>query len=189
MQQSRNPMGFALHDMLGLPRPQMPNPAGALPQDRMDVIGGPQTQRHGFLAPGSKGAMIAGIIGDALAGATGGQPLYTQSLMRDREQQREETQWTRRQASQLQNEMALKQYEASLKSPEQTALEKDTNAYIAMDAPHRAAYDAMHPIYRTGPDGLPYATQRPGLAPTRPIGGLTPVAGGPTSPTSGRFRR
>lgn len=86
----QSPLGLSLSKMLMPGAEPAPKPAG------------------GLFKPGSKGQIIAGIIGDALAAASGGSPVFTQNLMaqrqREQELQAQEAQWTRRrQAERTQN--------------------------------------------------------------------------------------
>ncbi len=90
--------------------------------------------------PRSKGQMIAGIIGDTLASISGGQPLYTQSVLRDRQQaqqdQREDVQWTRRRDIANQDRRADREWEIANRAPnefdrllEATGVAKGTPEY------------------------------------------------------------
>lgn len=85
----RNPLGVGLQQSI-------------LPGDQPDYaqmpggMGMSAPKKQGLFAPGSKGQMIAGIIADALAGATGRAPVFGQMMQQQRQQQAEEAQWTRR---------------------------------------------------------------------------------------------
>lgn len=88
MQAMRKPLGKALESAI------MP---GDQPEYMPAGLGMQSPQKkQGLFAPGSKGQMIAGIIGDTLASLSGGQPVFTQMLAQQRQQQAEEAQWTRR---------------------------------------------------------------------------------------------
>lgn len=101
----RPKLGITLQDIMGqggMTPPYMPQQGGSTPPyvpaqagiaPEMDVP-------KGFLAPGGKGAMIAGILGDGLARASGGEAVFLPMMaaqQRDAQRaQQEQVQWDRR---------------------------------------------------------------------------------------------
>ena len=157
--------------------------------------------------PRSKGQMIAGIIGDTLASISGGQPLYTQSVLRDRQQaqqdQREEVQWTRRREAENQDWTNREAWKRA--NPEPSSMERDAATWQRMGPDQRQAYlesKRGDPFVTTSlPNGQFYAGPQSGLlgaltgqgapastTPTAPVGKLRPVGGGASNGTGG-FQR
>ncbi len=197
----RNPLGKSLASMImpgdqadyGMPR--MPAPMGTPPQQ----------QSGGLFKQGSKGQIIAGIIGDTLASLSGGAPVFTQSLMqqrqRDQDMQAQEAQWTRRREADRED----KQWEWQNKPREDDAfsammrsagIDPASDAGKAFYAQRLQKQVAEPDVITTLPNGQLYAGPRSGLAQAltggiasvaKPVGKLTPIAGGPT-PASGTFR-
>ncbi len=152
-----------------------------------------------------------GILGDTLAGAAGGQPMYAQHLyqqkaMRERQQQQlaqladerayREQEWTRQKewvrdnpepqdplkpTALIQNIEYLRQLDPDL-----------TEADLARIA--RDNINAPKPIEVTNPETGEVRMVWPGMggqtsaAPAKPVGKLKPY-GGPTQPASGNFQR
>lgn len=181
-----------------------PMPAGmGFPEMTPGQGMGQPAPKGGLFAPGSKAQIIAGIIGDALAGATGGAPVFGQMRMQERQRQQqqaaEEAQWSRRREADRED----KQWEWANK-PKDDAIPpilRDAMAWQNMSEDQRKAYTAMQEAQRGPitmlPNGMAYVRD-PALAaqigmpaasaPAAPVGKLTPLDGGPTPPASGRFR-
>ena len=197
MKPDRRPrLGLSLEDIMGVKRPV----DGMAPDLGM---GEPQKKR-GFLAPGSKGAMIAGILGDALAVAGGGQAVTIPTMIAERRRGQdmaaEEAQWSRRREQMRED----KQWEWQNK-PREDAIPpilRDAQAWQNMTPEQRAAYGEMQKaragdpdVTLTLPNGQLYVGPKSGIqaalggANPRPVGRLTPIEGGPTPPASGGFRR
>lgn len=188
----RNPLGFALQNAIRPPSPF--NPSG-------DLMSAPaQPQGKGLL--GGKGAMLAGILGDALSQASGGQAVVLPQMLAERERarrsQEEEAQWTRRRTAQNQDWMAHEQWKLDNKPPEVSPMERDLKFWQGLDPAGQAAYRAMQAAKpQFIPDGMgggQWVTVPGGGAPAAPPGPppgvtFTPLDnGGPTPPASGGFR-
>lgn len=196
MPRRRPGLGISLEDIMGTtPKPDF----GAMtPGMGMDE----PPKKQGFLAPGSKGQIIAGIIGDTLASLSGGSPMFTQTLLaqrqRDQDMQAQDAQWTRRRAAERED----RQWEWSNK-PKDDAIPpilRDAQAWQNMTPEQRTAYQQMQDAQRGPitvlPNGQafirdPAIAQQLGVGggQPRPVGKLTPIDGGPTPPASGPFRR
>lgn len=192
----RNPLSKSLASMI-MPgdqpeygMPPMPAPTGT-----------PQEPPGGLFNPGSKGQIIAGIIGDALASLTGGAPVFTQNMMAERQRKQEmeasEAQWSRRRQAGRED----KQWEWANKPEEVPSIIRNAEAWGRMTPEQRTNYQAMQEaqagnVTTTLPNGQLYIGPKSGLAaalgggsaPAKPVGKLTPIAGGPTPPASGTFR-
>jgi hypothetical protein len=155
-----------------------------------------------------RGQLIAGILADALAGAMGRPGQFAQTLEREKANQDEQVQWGLRRRQQLEDAIALKDYERQ--HPDLSPMERDAQAWANMTQPERDAYmqveKARQPdtdVTVTLPNGQFYAGPRSGLAQAlmgyqQPQTGLPPIgtvvpdprkAGGPTQPASGGFPR
>lgn len=185
----RNPLGKSLASMI------MPGDQPEFPM--MPSLPGREPQNGGLFKPGSKGQIIAGIIGDTLASLSGGSPVFTQNLIaerrREQEMQAQEAQWTRRRQAERED----KQWEWQNK-PKDDALSpalRDARAWLGMSEPEREAYrqyqmvrpqfipDGLGGGQWASPAGIP-ATPQPA------IGAVLPdprKAGGPTPRASGGF--
>ena len=179
--------------------------------DPIDVASGikvPAATKPGFMAPGSKGAMIAGIIGDTLASLSGGAPVFTQNMMAERQRKADldaqEAQWSRRQQAEDDRWQRRQEFEINNRPP--TEFERMLEASgVARGSPEWTAAmgkrvqrqldepEIMVPL----PGGM-YVGPRSGLAaalssgaaptaaPAAPVGKLRPM-GGPTPGASGSF--
>lgn len=79
-----------------------------------------------------------------------------------------------------------KQYE----KPARNDTVEDFNWYKGLSEEDRRVYDQMHPIYRTGPDGLPYPMARDSLGgpkPAPPGVTFTPLGDGGAAPGQRTF--
>lgn len=130
---------------------------------------------------------IVGIIGDALLGLAGQQGVYgpmqhQRKLLEAREAAQQRSALQQRQWG---NEdwLQRQQWERANPPPRINDTIEDFNWYKSLSPEDRATYDQMHPVYRTGPDGLPYPMARPLAPPTRPVGKITPIEpmGAPSS--------
>lgn len=168
----------------------------------------PAPQHHGLFAPGSKGQMIAGIIGDALAGASGGQPVFGQMLAQQRAQAAEEAQWGRRHDQQRQEHRSDQQWELDHRPPPvPNEFERALQSSGVMPgtpewtkAMGTRATNMLDPIVTTMlPNGQMYSGPRSqlggamsGQMQSADNGEWGPVVnqkpGGPTQPASGTFR-
>lgn len=174
---SRPPLGVSLADILGQPAPAAPKM--------------------------SRGQIIAGIIGDALAGAAGRAPTFGPMVARQKEEQQQaaqqEAQWGRHLLTQRLIEQQI---------PDPSPMERDLSVWQHMSPEQRAAYGELQkakegdPIVTiTLPNSQIYSGPRSGLAaammgggsgsaavPTHPVGPLTPIdEGGPASQAPGGF--
>lgn len=183
---SRTPLGLALGDMIGGlsddPR------ASGMPPVKMP----------------SKGMMLLGILGDALGGAGGRQPVFAQHLGQLRQQEREQAQWGLQRQAKREDYEWQKGVDQRYAQPDVSPMERDVAAWGRMTPEQRASYQQMRQmnapdpdVFITLPNGQVYAGPRSGLAaamqgggqaPARPVGRLTPIQGGPTPPASGTFR-
>jgi hypothetical protein len=186
--QGMNPLGVALANSVmagGSPVPQMQAP-----------------QMPGMKKP-SKGQMILGILGDALAGAAGRAPVFAQHLgqMRaeERQDQRQQAQWGLQRRAGLEDYEARQQIEQRYRAPDVSPMERDARAWANMTPELQTAYRAAQAAKpQFIPDGLGggqwVQPTVPGSAP-RPAGPppgvtFTPLpAGGPTPKASGNFPR
>jgi hypothetical protein len=169
-------------------------------------------KKPGFLAPGSKSAMIAGILGDALATAGGGQAVVVPQMFAERQnaqrQKQEDIQWSRRQ--QAENDQWLGREQFKRDHPEPSAMDRNLQTWQAWTPEQRQAYSAMQEaqsgdrfVTTVLPDGRFYAGPQKGLADAltgqgAPAAPATPrrlgpvvnsIPGGPTQPASGGFQR
>lgn len=201
-------LGATLHDLFGTHAPVAP---GLAPQPTGDanpvgvslapsVVG--MMNQAPAPAPMSHGHFLLGVLADALAGAAGKEGPFAAQMARQQQAQAEEAQWTRRQASELQQHKDLFAYEQANKAPEVDPVTRDANAFMGLDAAHRQAYQAMHPgqiVNMTLPNGQFYSGPAEGVAAALGQGGapntglprahqLTPL-GGAGGNVSGGFRR
>jgi hypothetical protein len=153
----------------------------------------------------SKGQIIAGIIGDALAGAAGRQPVFGQMVAQQHQRDDEMAQWGLQRRAHLQDWQAQQDYQHA--HPDPSPMERDVETWARMTPEQRAQYQEMQkakegdPIVTiTLPNGQMYSGPRSGLAAammggaasSRPqIGDVVPDPrqGGPTQPASGGFLR
>jgi len=123
---------------------------------------------------------IIGILGDALLGLGGQQGIYGPMMAQRRaqEEQYSRQQQLAQQSRQWGNEdwMQRQQWERDNPKPVNNDTINDVHWYMKASPEEKAAYDALHPINKIGPDGLPYPVPRSQLMPpTRPVGRLTPT--------------
>ena len=150
----RNPLGMRLDNILQPQQfPMGTPPIAPAPRVEMNM----EKPKQGFLAPGSKGAMIAGILGDALAGAVGRAPVFTQNLMAERQRQKameqEEATWTRRRQSALEDYAAKQQIDRQYEKPAAPSpILRDAMAWQQMTPEQRQAYQDMQ---RARPQFIP----------------------------------
>jgi hypothetical protein len=170
----------------------------------MDTAGAPQPKKM------SKGQIIAGIIGDALAGAAGRGPAFGQMLAQQRqyenEQAQQQAQWGIQRRARLEDWQAQQDYQRE--HPDPSPMERDLGVWQHMTPEQRTAYQQMKAagapdpdVVTTLPNGQLYAGPRSGLAQALMGGGQSaqlpaigsvvpdPRKGGPTHPASGGFRR
>jgi hypothetical protein len=161
-----------------------------------DILGATSSTPHM-----SKGQIIAGIIGDALAGAAGRSPVVGPMIAQEREQQAQEAQWGKHLLAQRMIEQAI---------PDASPMERDARAWAQMSPQERQAYLEMNkakegdPIVTiTLPNNQIYSGPRSGLADALtggsasqppanrpPIGAVVPdprMNGGQASPAPGGF--
>lgn len=159
----------------------------SIPFPKVDIpTMNPQLGKPGFLAPGSKGALIAGILGDGLATLSGGQAVVLPQMMaqqRDAQRaQQEQVQWDRRRVADRED----KQWEWANKPKEDDAYTRMMRAAgIDPTSPTgQALYkkkverDASPFVTTTLPNGQFYAGPQDGL-----IDAIT-GATGPASPAT-----
>lgn len=189
-----------LRDLLDFQTPGI-NPEAPMPMAAPMSVP-EQPKKPGFMAPGSKGAMIAGIIGDALAAGTGGQPVFTANMMAQRQREADaqaaEAQWHRNRQANRED----KQWEWQNKPPEVPSMVRDAQAWDSMPPHLRKAYQEMNDADRGPftflPNGQVWARD-PALmqqfgggsaqTPQRNLGPVVDtVPGGPAS-APGNFRR
>jgi len=211
MMMGKKPMGIGLQNIvagdrwdqgfptpIGLPRRPM-DEGGAF--DTPEGLGGLPTKPKGLFAEGSKGQIIAGILGDALAGINGGPALFTQSQMQNRAADREQAQWGLRRQGELADYEQKQQIEAKYRKPTPHYFESNDGSVgmIGPDGKPQILYKDPTPKMNFIPDGLgggqwvavpgqaPAMPNAPPTQPLKPVGKLRPV-GGPTAPQSGTFR-
>ncbi|WP_324807229.1 hypothetical protein SH584_11515 [Sphingomonas sp. LY29] len=165
----------------------------------------PQAPAPGPKGP-SKGAMILGILGDALAGAAGRGPTFGPMIARQRQEEQDamkaEANWGRR----LTQYEQQKQIDQRYSMPDVSPIERDLAVWERLSPEQRTAYQSMKAmgapdpdVAVTLPDGRFYAGPRSGLAaalqgggaapaPQAPVGKLRPMNGGPASQAPGGFR-
>lgn len=154
--------------------------------------------KPGFMAPGSKGAIIAGILGDALATASGGRAQFIPGEMQRRQQEQQasaaEAQWHKQRMAGRED----KQWEWANKpteAPVAPMMQRELEYWRSLDAEGQAAYRSMQSAKpQFIPDGMgggqwatPPAAGAMPTAPMRPVGPLVPISGGPAS-APGSFR-
>lgn len=179
---------------------------GALIQS---IFGGPRTETGTVSQPLdqpskiSKGQLIAGILADALAGAAGQQGRFAPMMERRRLAEDERVKWSRNRQADIEDYVTKLGIKQKL-DPDISPMERDARAWAQMTQPEKDAYLQMNAaragdpeVFVTLPNGQVYAGPKSGLAsalmgrapaPTKPIGSLTPLDGGPTPPASGGFR-
>ena len=186
----KNPLGIALADALAIQPLNVPINLPA-----------PSAQPQKL----SKGQIIAGIIGDALAGAAGQQGQFA-AMMRQRQAQREadqrdEVNWGRRRQADMEDWQAKQEYERAHPAPRAPHYFETNNGSIGMIGPDgqpQIVYQDPTPKMNFIPDGLGGGqwVAVPGQAPSmpaapvgglKPVGKLTPINGGPTPQASGGF--
>ncbi len=151
----------------------------------------------------SKGEIILGILGDALAGAAGRGPAFGQMMAKRKDEEAQQAQWGLQRRSQLEDYEAKRQIDQRYDTPDVAPAVRDATAWQSMTPEQRQAYQQMKSmgapdpdVFTTLPNGQFYAGPRSGLASAlgggnaapRPVGKLTPINGGPTQPASGGFR-
>jgi hypothetical protein len=185
-------LGLTLQQLaeMGISPPADPLMGAALP------VAPQQPKKPGFMAPGSKGAMIAGIIGDTLASVSGGQPIFTMNMMQERQRKQDaeasEAQWSRRR----QGEREDKQWEWQNKPPTERAGTSLMQNYEWLRTVNPALAESFlqsqataPPVVVTNWDGTktvyPAGSVPQGGVPQAPVGRLTPIEGGPGGSPSG----
>ncbi len=139
----------------------------------------------------NKGQMLAGILADALAGAMGKPGQFAQMQQQQRQNEQEDAQWSRRQSSVLQNQMALDDYKRL--HPDPSPMERDASAGMGMNDAQREAYrEAQAAKPQFIPDGMGGGRwAAPPASPAGPPANITftpiPGDGGPTLGASGGF--
>lgn len=149
----------------------------------------------------SKGQMILGILGDALAGAAGRGPAFGQMMQQQKQQEREVAQWGLKRKADLEDYEAKQKIEQRYKAPDVAPALRDAQAWALMTPEQRTAYQEMKQagagdpdVFVTLPNGQVYAGPKSGLsqalmggapAPQKPVGKLTPIPGGPASAPGG----
>lgn len=158
--------------------------------------------KGGFFREGGMGRTIAGLIGDALLQNADMAPVYAPMQRQRQQTAQEEAQWHRRREA----ERADKQWEWANKPKDDdgftsmmraAGIDPNSDAGRAFYAQRLQRQVAEPDVITTLPNGQLYAGPRSGLAAAltgqtapiaKPVGKLTPIAGGPTPPASGSFR-
>ena len=200
----RKPLGLALQSSI-MPGDQPDYGMGDFPKVPHAYAQTGEATKPGFFREGGMGRMLAGIIGDALAQQAGMRPVYAPAMQQRQALEAEEAQWTRRRQAERED----KQWEwnnAPKSDDGFTAMMRAAGIDPASDA-GRALYGqrlqrqvAEPDVIQTLPNGQLYAGPRSGLAgaltgvapvsaPMKPVGKLTPVAGGPQVAPAATFRR
>lgn len=144
----------------------------------------------------SRGQIIAGIIGDALAGAAGRGPSFGPMVAQQRQHQQD-------QASEQAQWQLRRQAEREDRAPYRWEANDGSLMEMGPDGAPRVVYKDPTPkanldpdVFITLPNGQVYAGPRSGLAsamtgggqmPQVPVGKLTPIDGGPASQAPGGF--
>ena len=158
------PSGQAL--MQGAQVPQMPQQQ--MPQ---------QAKKPGFNEPGGIGDTLKGIgaiwqdnpaaYNQILQNRQQAHHAQQQAMAQQQQQEAENAQWYERENWKRDNP-----------APVNNDTINDVNWYKGATDEDKRIYDMLHPIYKTGPDGLPYPVARgTGMLPTAPVGKLTPMGG------------
>ncbi len=151
-----------------------PDDRGGIPQ-----MGGAPQQDNGFLGirPGSRGAIIAGIIGDSLASISGGAPVFTQNLMAQRQADASEAQWNRRQAETRTANREDQRWEWENR-PREAPTPGSFGWYQGASDAERARYDEYNPVTVAtgqGPVRVPRNRPAAGATVSREALGLPPL--------------
>lgn len=177
---SRPPLGIALQGALGMD-----------PVFSQQIVQGDTPPQPGL----SRGQIIAGILADMIAGATGKPGQFAEMLGQQRQQQQQDVQWSRRRQGQQQDWQAQEDYKRA--HPDPSPMERDALAWQQMSPELHAAYrEAQAAKPQFIPDGMGggrwASPPVSGPPPAVPFPGVTftPIPdGGPTLPASGGFRR
>lgn len=137
-------------------------------------------KRGGMFGEGGIGRGIAGTIGDFLLQQSGMDPVYAPTMQLRQRGEQEEAQYQRRQQDDQAQWMQREQWKMANEPPPRNDTIEDFNWYKNLGPEDRAVYDQMKPVYKIGPDGLPYPMARgqtPTAIPQAPVGKLTPIGG------------
>ena len=138
----------------------------------------------------SKGQMILGILGDALAGARGGAPVFGQMMAQRRQGEQDEVKWQRNRQAEMADYGEKLRMQQQYKEPDVSPMERDAAAWTRMGPDMQAAYrasQAARPQFI--PDGMgggswasPPGQGQASAQPIAPVGKLTPVMNGGSVP-------
>jgi hypothetical protein len=195
-------LGIALQNILQ----QGSQPLGGYRGIAPEAVPTPQIEKKpGFFGDGGMGRYLAGLIGDSLLQSTGHQAVFAPMQQQRQQSQDEEVKWQRQRQQNNDDWLQRQQYESA---------HKPDDAFTAMVRasgvdPHSRAGQALYTqriqhetaepdVVVTLPNGQLYIGPKSGIGsalgggasttPTAPVGGLTPISGGPTQPASGTFR-
>lgn len=149
----------------------------------------PRKKKGGLFGSGIRLRDVLGTLGDAVAINRGMSPIYAaqqhEARLLEQRQTLEEQQYQRRRQAELEDYEAKQGIEARYRPAPRNDTIEDVKWYLGASPEERAAYDAMHPVYRTGLDGLPYPMARTSI-PQAPVGKLTPLPEGGPAPAGRR---
>jgi hypothetical protein len=143
-----------------------------------------------------------GVLADALSGAAGQTPLYTQSLLMQRKQAQEQAQQQAESDRELSRQKALFDYEQANRPPQQSETERLMARYLDPNTPpdEKALIGQQlikpQAVTVTNPDGsqelrfiYPGQQQQPKVFKQLPPGAVPLSDGGPASQAPGNFPR
>ena len=152
----------------------------------------PEPRKPGFFKPGGAGQYVFGALADTLARQMDEQPTAIAGIMEQQQRQQLLAERQRMAAAERENGwqdwLRKKEWEQANPGPVNNDTINDVRWYMGASDAEKAAYDAMHPVYKIGPDGMPYPMAR-----TRPVPApagvtFTPLDdGGPQAPPAATF--
>ncbi len=141
-------------------------------------------KRGGIFGTGIGLGDIIGVAGDAVAINRGMAPPHATAMhefdLLRRQQELEDSKYQRKRADDWSMWQRQQDYERANPKPANNDTLNDMAAAATWTPQQWAIYDQLHPVYKTGPDGLTYPVARSSLgtaAPTKPVGRLTPMGG------------
>lgn len=189
----KQPMGGMMGSIVAGDQQSMPNPFNpTMPQ--MGVPGGnpggPEPHK------GFDWKRAIGIFGDAMAGFAGQAPQYGPMMEQRRREAAAEQRAQANRYAENQDWYAHEAYKAANTPPKVNDTVEDFNWFKGLSDEDKVTYAQMHPQWQAVQNDDGTKTIVPvvpgmgmdGPVPTRPVGKLTPIAGGPMPSASGGFR-
>jgi hypothetical protein len=198
----RHRLGMGLQSLVETPEQQ------AEAQRLGTAFGAPAMPQTAQVAPKKHGLgrTVAGSLGDFLLQQAGMAPVYAPAQQQRRAEEQAEVQWQRNRHAQNEDWMARQQYENTNRPDDEFTRMMRAAGIDPASAQGRGMYQQRIERQTAEPDvvvtlangqlyigpksGLAAALQGGGAAtPARPVGGLTPIEGGPGgSPSGAGFR-